>query len=56
MLRGGGIPHVDLTSCVATLAPAARFGPQHYSPGGNAAVASCLTDRVRGLLSERPLR
>ena len=56
MLRGGDIPHVDLTSCVAALAPAARFGPQHYSPGGNAAVASCLTDRVRGLLSERPLR
>ena len=56
MLRGGDIPHVDLTSCVATLAPAARFGPQHYSPGGNAAVASCLTDRVRRLLSERPLR
>jgi len=53
MLRGGDIPHVDLTSCVAALAPAARFGPQHYSPGGNAAVAGCLTDRVRGLLSER---
>ena len=50
MLREAGIPHLDLTACLEGLDPAARFGPGHYAPGGNAAVAECLSDDVRRLL------
>jgi len=51
MLREGDIPHIDLTGCVGALAAATRFGPQHLSPRGNAAVADCLREPVGGLLS-----
>jgi hypothetical protein len=53
MLREGNIPHTDLTDCLAGLDPAERFGPGHYAPGANAAVAACLRDQVRALLSAR---
>jgi hypothetical protein len=51
MLRGAGIPHTDLTACLVDLDPADRFGPGHYAPGGNAAVARCLHDDIRRLLN-----
>jgi hypothetical protein len=50
MLREAGIPHTDLTDCLVDLDPADRFGPGHYAPGGNAAVARCLRDDIRRLL------
>ena len=51
MLREAGIAHTDLTACLAGVDPAARFGPGHYAPAGNAAVAACLRDEVRALLN-----
>jgi len=51
MLRGGDIPHLDLTTCLGALDPDARFGPQHYSARGNGAVADCLRGPVAALLS-----
>jgi hypothetical protein len=50
MLREAGIAHTDLTSCLVGLDPADRFGPGHYAPGGNAAVAECLRGEIRGIL------
>jgi len=54
MLREAGIPHTDLTTCLDGVDPAKRFGPGHYAPAGNAAVAECLRDDVRALLSAGP--
>ena len=51
MLRKGDIPHIDLTSCLDRVDPAARFGPGHYAAGGNAAVAECLREDIRALLA-----
>jgi hypothetical protein len=53
MLREAGIPHLDLTACLDPLDPAQRFGPGHYAPGGNAAVAECLRGDVARLLRTR---
>ena len=55
MLDGGRIPYTDMTACLTPLSPAERFpadGRNHFAPAGNAAVAACLHDSVRGLLSE----
>ena len=55
MLDGGRIPYTDMTPCLSPLSPAERFpadGRNHFAPAGNAAVAACLRDSVRGLLSE----
>jgi hypothetical protein len=54
VLRGSGLPYTDLTPCLATQDPAQLFGPGHYSSRGNAAVATCLSDTVRGLLAAAP--
>jgi hypothetical protein len=54
MLRTSEIPHMDLTRCVGVLSPADRFpadGRNHFAPRANAAVAECLSDSVRRLLS-----
>ncbi len=59
MLRDSDIPHMDLTPCLAALSPADRFpadGRNHLAPRANAAVAECLRDSVRGLLSAGPPR
>jgi len=55
MLDGSRIPYTDMTPCLSPLSPAERFpadGRNHFAPAGNAAVAACLRDSVRGLLSE----
>jgi hypothetical protein len=55
MLDVGRIPYTDMTACLTPLSPAERFpadGRNHFAPAGNAAVAACLRDSVRGLLSE----
>ena len=49
MLREADIPHTDLTACLAGLDPADRFGPGHYAPGANAAVADCLRDELSNM-------
>jgi hypothetical protein len=59
MLRTSEIPHTDLTRCVGALSPADRFpadGGNHLAPRANAAVAECLSDTVRRLLSSAPPR
>jgi len=59
MLRSNDIPHMDLTACLAALSPADRFpadGRNHFAPRANAAVAECLRDSVRRLLSAGPPR
>jgi hypothetical protein len=50
-LRSTGLPYTDLTPCLAKANPAHLFGPGHYAPRGNAAVAACLHDVVQALLS-----
>lgn len=50
-LRDSGVPHADVTPCLAQENPAQLFGPGHYSPRGNAAVAACLYPVVQGLLA-----
>jgi len=50
-LRASGVPYTDVTPCLAKENPARLFGPGHYSPHGNAAVAACLHKAVQALLS-----
>ena len=57
MLDGSGVPFVDMTPCLTPLSPAERFpadGRNHFAPAANAAIAACLRDSVRGLLSRAP--
>jgi len=57
MLDGSGVPYTDMTPRLAPLSPAERFpadGRNHFAPAANAAVAACLRDSVRALLSEAP--
>ena len=54
MLDGSGVPYTDTTPCLTPLSPAERFpadGRNHFAPPANAAVAACLSDSVRALLS-----
>ena len=53
-LRGSGLPYTDVTPCLAKQNPARLFGPGHYSPLGNAAVADCLLPVVQELLAAVP--
>jgi len=49
LLRERGIPYEDLTSCLSTLPVSEVFieGGTHYSPEGNARVATCLAPVLR---------
>jgi hypothetical protein len=51
-LRERAIPHEDLTSCLGKLGESALFieGRTHYSPEGNARVATCLAPVLRGYM------
>ena len=51
-LRARGIDYVDLTPCVSELGVSELFiqGRPHYSPKGNARVATCLHSLVRDRL------
>jgi hypothetical protein len=53
-LRRSGLPYTDVTPCLAKENPAHLFGPGHYSPLGNAAVAACLRPVVQELLVAAP--
>ena len=53
-LRSTGLPYTDVTPCLAKENPAQLFGPGHYSPRGNAAVAACLRPVVEDLLAAAP--
>lgn len=52
-LRRAGVDYIDLRSCVAAAGVDNAFTPDrpHYSPAGNAAVASCLLPAVRHALA-----
>jgi hypothetical protein len=51
VLQKTGLAYSDPTSCLLKVPPAVRHAPiRHYSPLGNAAVAECLVDVVRGAL------
>jgi hypothetical protein len=50
-LRSTGLPYTDVTPCLAKENPVQLFGPGHYSPRGNAAVAACLRPVVEDLLA-----
>ncbi len=55
MLDDSRIPYIDTTPCLMPLAPADRFpadGRNHFAPRANAAIADCLRDAVRELLSK----
>ncbi len=41
-----GVPHLDLIECLRELGADERFLVLHYTPAANAAIASCLKDRV----------
>jgi hypothetical protein len=45
-LQAAHINFLDLTPCVETVPPAARFVALHYSPATNAAVARCVHDAI----------
>jgi hypothetical protein len=47
VLRAAGIAYLDMTDCVARVAPRDRFLVRHYSPVANAVIARCLRDAVR---------
>ena len=53
VLRQGGVPAIDLTSCIAALGTERAFNPgrPHYTPEGNAAVARCLLPTVQSLIA-----
>ena len=55
MLRARGIRYEDLTSCLSELSVSELFieGRPHYSPKGNAKVATCLHPVVRDHLANR---
>lgn len=47
VLRGNGVPYLDMTDCVSKVSSAERFLIRHYSPATNTAVAICLHDSIR---------